>query len=274
MQVPITILTRNDEQMINARELHSFLEVGRDFSTWVKDRVEKFDFKENLDFIVFTNLGGNPSQGGRPQKEYEITLDMAKELAMVENNEKGKEARRYFISVEKAARLLAQSPDDRLKDAIKNMGVKDVAVLLLQTAEENERLQRENEKLEETKVLQEKELKKAAPKVEYVNKVLESESTHSTTIIAKELGMSAMELNKTLAAMNVLYRQGDTWVLYSKYQDKGLTKTRTSTYTDASGQSRTSILTVWTEAGRAFIHRLLNPDIANKIQLNNGNARP
>ena len=88
---------------VSARDLHSYLEVGRDFSNWIKGRIEKYEFVENQDFVVFTKFGENP-QGGRPMSEYAITLDMAKELSMVENNEQGRLARRYFIECEKKLR--------------------------------------------------------------------------------------------------------------------------------------------------------------------------
>ena len=64
---------------------------GKDFSNWDKDRIEQFGFEENRDFEVFTEIGENPS-GGRPTKEYHLTLDMAKELSMVARNAKGKRA--------------------------------------------------------------------------------------------------------------------------------------------------------------------------------------
>ena len=64
---------------VSARELHSHLEVGRDFSNWIKGRIEKYDFIENQDFIVFHKKMENP-QGGRPMSEYAVTVDMAKEL--------------------------------------------------------------------------------------------------------------------------------------------------------------------------------------------------
>lgn len=83
-------------QTVNARELHSFLKVGRDFSNWIKDRIAEYGFVEGVDYVVFTKFGENP-QGGRPQKEYAIRLDMGKELAMVERNDEGRRARRYFI---------------------------------------------------------------------------------------------------------------------------------------------------------------------------------
>lgn len=79
---------------VNARELYSFLEVGRDFSSWIKERIEKYDFIENQDFIVLAKTG-------EKKIEYFISIDMAKELSMVERNEKGKQARKYFIECEK-----------------------------------------------------------------------------------------------------------------------------------------------------------------------------
>lgn len=98
-------------QTVNARELHTFLEAGKDFSTWIRDRIQQYGFLENQDYIVFANFGENP-KGGRPAKEYAITLDMAKEMSMVERNEKGREARRYFIACEKALREQQRQPLD------------------------------------------------------------------------------------------------------------------------------------------------------------------
>ena len=87
-------------ETVNARELHSFLESKQDFSTWIKNRIEKYEFVENQDFVVFHKKMENPN-GGRPSHEYYVSVGMAKELAMVENNEKGSQARRYFIECEK-----------------------------------------------------------------------------------------------------------------------------------------------------------------------------
>jgi len=89
---------------VNARELHAFLGVGKDFSTWLKGRIDQYGFIENVDFVeVFPKTGGK-SAAGRPTKEYALALDMAKELSMVERNAKGKQARRYFIECERRAR--------------------------------------------------------------------------------------------------------------------------------------------------------------------------
>ncbi|MDA3977921.1 antA/AntB antirepressor family protein [Gallibacterium sp. AGMB14963] len=93
-------------QLINARDLHSLLKVKRDFSTWIKDRISDYGFILNEDFSPV--LGKSEGFFGRPSKDYHITLDMAKELCMLERSELGQQARRYFIQMEKAARQLAQ----------------------------------------------------------------------------------------------------------------------------------------------------------------------
>ncbi|MGL4108359.1 antA/AntB antirepressor family protein [Clostridium sp. LP20] len=90
----------NGHQLVNARELHDFLENRRQFTDWIKQRIEQYGFVENEDFSI-SQICEN---GGRPKNEYAITVEMAKELSMVENNERGKEARGYFIKCEKVAK--------------------------------------------------------------------------------------------------------------------------------------------------------------------------
>ena len=103
------------QQLCDARDLHSFLSVGRDFSTWIKDRIEQYGFVEGDDFSPVLgkstsfdspNRGNqNSGRGGdRRSIDYHLTLDMAKELAMVGNNELGRQVRRYFIAMEREAR--------------------------------------------------------------------------------------------------------------------------------------------------------------------------
>ncbi len=116
--------------------------------------------------------------------------------------------------------------------------------------------QKKNQRLQIQNQAQAQELQKQAPKVAYYDEVLQSESTYNINQIAKELGMSAITLNKILYNKGVQYKQGGTWLLYHKYQNKGYTKTDTYTYTDSNGVQRTSMLTVWTEKGREFIHSL------------------
>ncbi|MDO4782654.1 MAG: antA/AntB antirepressor family protein [Capnocytophaga felis] len=96
----ITITEQNGQRAVNARELHEFLEVQSKFADWIKNRINEYGFIENQDFVSVSKILEN---GGR-SKEYAISIDMAKELSMVERNEKGKLARLYFIEMEKKAK--------------------------------------------------------------------------------------------------------------------------------------------------------------------------
>lgn len=104
---------------INARDLHNFLEIGKEFSNWIKDRINKYGFIENQDYIIiqdnaFANSGNHTSCGFKTKIEYHLTIDMAKELSMVEKNEKGKIARLYFIECEKKLREIKPKELSRL----------------------------------------------------------------------------------------------------------------------------------------------------------------
>lgn len=96
------------ERLVNARELHSIMKVGKDFTTWIKDRIKKYYFIENEDYILtLTKIGERQNV---IKHEYYLTINMAKELAMVENNQTGRKIRRYFIEVEKRYREIVESP--------------------------------------------------------------------------------------------------------------------------------------------------------------------
>ena len=128
----IKVTEQNGEQLISARELHEFLEVKRDFSTWIKERIEKYKFEEGIDFSPIS--GKSIESTGRPRIEYILKLDMAKELSMVENNDKGRIARKYFIECEK-----------KLKQIKLPSTYKEALIELVKAEEEKERLQLEIE---------------------------------------------------------------------------------------------------------------------------------
>lgn len=86
-------------------------EASRIFSTWIKNRIDKYGFIENQDFGVFHNFMENP-QGGRPLTEYALSVDMAKEISMVEGTERGKQARQYFIQCEKQLALEVKAKEE------------------------------------------------------------------------------------------------------------------------------------------------------------------
>ncbi|TRC12662.1 hypothetical protein FEA50_08895 [Mannheimia haemolytica] len=91
-------------QLANARDLHSFLESNQDFSNWISNRISEYGFIQDEDYITL-----EIKTRGRPRKEYHITLDMGKELAMVERNEKGRQIRKYFIECERKMKELLQN---------------------------------------------------------------------------------------------------------------------------------------------------------------------
>jgi phage anti-repressor protein len=131
--IPVTegTIQGRAQQICNARDLHAFLEVRRDFTNWIKQRIAKYGFVEGEGYEVYANfcektqgrdvcspnlaskgrsgdvcspdLGSKEGQGrgGHNATEYRLTLDMAKQLSMVENNERGRQARRYFIECER-----------------------------------------------------------------------------------------------------------------------------------------------------------------------------
>lgn len=97
-------------QTVNARDLHEALKAGKDFSNWIKDRIEKYGFVENQDFVCSPVLASN-GRGGHNRLEYHLTLDTAKEIAMVDGSDVGRTIRRYFIRMERVARSAIASPD-------------------------------------------------------------------------------------------------------------------------------------------------------------------
>jgi len=96
--------TDTGEKVVNGRELHEYIKSKRQFADWIKQRLNECDAVENIDFTSFSQIC-EKGLVGRPAKEYLIKLDTAKEMAMLERNERGKLVRRYFIEVEKKYRL-------------------------------------------------------------------------------------------------------------------------------------------------------------------------
>ena len=107
--IQITKNTINGAEVINsvnAREIHNYLGVKTRFNDWINRAIEKYDFIENIDYSILSN--GN-------SKDFVVTLDMAKELAMLENNPKGKETRKYFIEFEKQGKNLINQQSQEIQ---------------------------------------------------------------------------------------------------------------------------------------------------------------
>lgn len=207
LQVLNNFVFLDDEtkQTINARDLHKFLENKYDFTHWIKYRIKQYSFQEGVDFIraeFSQNFTKTPSgaayddfsqnSGGRPKLEYHITLDMAKQLAMVENNEKGQIARRYFIECEK--RLKLQNIDERINELHKHFHLpKNYGEALAELS----RIESERSQL----ALENKELKTT------ITQVSAQKQTYTFTQTAKVLGISRKALINYLLDNKWLYRQ-------------------------------------------------------------------
>lgn len=112
---------------------------------------------------------------------------------------------------------------------------------------------------QETITTQIEQLKLQAPKVKYVDDVLQSVNTYTSTQMSKELGLKdADRLHRALKEKGVMFRQSGQWLLTAKYCGMDYTKPRTHQFTRSDGSTGTNTITVWTETGRAFLHNMFN----------------
>lgn len=126
------------------------------------------------------------------------------------------------------------------------------------TALKEERAKRKA--LETQNAVQLQQIQELQPKASYYDVVLNCKDLMSISKIAKDFGKSARWLNNFLHEKGVQYKQGDTWLLYAKYQDKGYTSTKTQTFPGSDGLTHSKVHTYWTQKGRLFIYDLLKND--------------
>ena len=110
IQISKNTINGAETNSVNAREIHKYLEVKTKFADWIKRAIEKYDFIENQDYAILKNGNGNNAY-----IDYIVVLDMAKELAMLENNPKGKETRKYFIEFEKQGKNLINQQSQEIQ---------------------------------------------------------------------------------------------------------------------------------------------------------------
>lgn len=114
-------------------------------------------------------------------------------------------------------------------------------------------------KLNQTVSIQQQQISEMQPKVSYYDVVLNCKDLVSMSTISKDYGWSATKMNRYLHEKGIQFKQGDIWLLYQKYAEKGYTSTKTHTYIDGEGQ-HTKVHTYWTQKGRLFIYELLKSD--------------
>ncbi len=229
-----------DTQTVSARELYQKLNIGTRFNDWFP-RMTEYGFVEGTDFYSKMSKTVN---GGRPSTDYEISVDMAKQICMIQRTPEGKAVRQYLIDLEKAwntpeqvfarALRMADQTISSLKDRCKFLG---------------------GQVVEQQKVIEQLE-----PKASYYDLILQCKDLIATTVIAKDYGMSAKKFNSMLHDMGIQYKQGDIWVLYSKYQGQGYLKAKTHNYADGNGVQHSKEHAYWTQKGRLFLYDLLKQE--------------
>lgn len=169
----------------------------------------KYGFEENVDYVVCSKMSVANQYGGTKEiTDYALKIDMAKEVAMIQRNDKGKQVRKYFIECEK-----------QLKSQVPQLSLEQKAILQVvqSTSQEERMIALSNYKEVVTAPLVEK-IEKDAPKVEYHDKVLNSNGLLTITEIASDLGLSAQKLNKLLHEKHLIYKKGKTWHLYDEHK--------------------------------------------------------
>lgn len=234
---PIEIVYNEDgNPTVSGRELHDALEIETPYHKWFP-RMCEYGFTEFKDFWTFLS----ESTGGRRSLDHQLTIPMAKELCMIQRSEKGRQFRQYFIDIEERW----NTPEAVMARALQMAG------------KQLEEIKHKNSMLTSTVEEQHRQITAMQPKADYCDIVLAADDLIPITIIAKEYGMTAREMNNLLHKEHIQYKQGGTWLLYKEYADKGLTKTKTNKYRGYDGNQHVSIHTYWAQKGRHFIYEIL-----------------
>ena len=229
----------SERPTVNGRDLHDALQIKTAYKDWFP-RMCEYGFFEGTDFCSFLS----ESSGGRPAVNHQLTIDMAKQLCMIQRTEIGRKFRQYFIQVEEAW----NSPGAVMARALQ-FANQQLALL-----------KHQNMELTDTIAVQNQQILEMKPKVSYYDVVLNCKDLISTSAIAKDYGKSAIWMNRYLHEKGVQFKQGDIWLLYQKYAQKGYTSTKTHSYPGTDGETHTKVHTYWTQKGRLFIYELMKSD--------------
>lgn len=227
---------KNMEVVISGRELHEKLGIETRYNDWIKRMID-YGFTENIDFVAITQKRATAQGNKTTYNDHIIKIDMAKEICMIQRNEKGKIFRQYFIQVEKDY----NSPE------------KTMARAIIYSSEKIKELEIDNKKLLEDNQVLEFKVKELEPIKDYYDEILNSKGTMKSSQIAADYDISAVKLNRILNGQGFIRKIGDQWILYKKYMGKGYTKSETYEFSKENYKP----LTVWTQKGRLKIHEIL-----------------
>lgn len=230
-------VNENQEPIVSGRMLHEFLEVKSPYTQWF-ERMKEYGFAENEDFVPHSQKcesGG--ASGIKVIQDHAIKLDMAKEIAMIQRTDKGKQARQYFIQVEKDY----NSPEKIMARALQ-IAQQELSTLRLENA------------------IKDQQIAELKPKADYMDMIVNNKSLVTITQIAKDYGMSAKQMNHILNTLGVQYKQSGQWLLYAKYHHLGYTSSETVDIVRSDGKRDVKMNTKWTLKGRIFLYKLLKEE--------------
>lgn len=238
----MSVVDGQEVQTVNARDLHAFLKVKSRFNDWINHRIRDFKFVENVDFVSFTKKVKKPT-GGRPAIEIHATIEMAKQLCMIERTDRGREARLYFLECEKIAQE---------KKYLSLPNFLDPAEAARAWAIEFEQRQ-----AAESRALQlTHQIEANKPKIELAETFLDTSDCYRIRVAAKAIGYKAKHLFAWMRAKGMINKNNEA---YAKYVQSGHLRTVPSFY-EAGGETRCSLTTWITSKGLGFIHEKLIKD--------------
>lgn len=227
-------VNENQEQVISGRELHMFLGIETPYTKWF-ERMLQYGFENGRDYTdKNVSVLSEKREREYTQLDHLMKIDMAKELCMLARNEKGKQARHYFLEVEREW----NSPEKVMARAL-NIANNTINNLKLENS------------------MQKQMIAEFKPVKEYVDTILSSTDTVTVTQIAADYGLSARALNKILWEEHLIHNVNGQWILYKRWMNKGFTKSETINVPRADGSSKVVMNTKWTQKGRLKIHEIL-----------------
>ena len=228
----------NDEQgpTVSGRDLHEALEIRSDYMDWFP-RMCEYGFIEETDYIS----NKRKSTGDRPVCDHILSLDMAKQICIMQRTEIGKIYREYFLELERKW----NAPETVMERA-----------LFLAKRQLDELLE-QNEQLTEENAVQAQQITEMSSKVSYYDVCLADKDPLPISLISMDYGCSENEMNQWLADQGVQYRKGSIWLLNPKYANRGYTQTKTDVYISGDGEPLTIVHMYWTQKGRLFIYDLM-----------------
>ena len=235
----------SERPTVLGRDLHEALEIATPYSKWF-NRMCEYGFTENVDFVTVDKnvLRADGAEMPQTQHDHQLTIDMAKEICMIQRTEIGKKCREYFLELERKW----NSPEAVMARALQ-MANRKLASLV-----------NENARLTEDVAVKTQQIAEMKPKASYYDVCLACKDLLSITEIAKDYGWSGRKMNEWLHDKGIIFRQGKIWLLYQKYAELGYTSTKTHVYTGNDGEPHTKVHTYWTQKGRLFIYQTMKED--------------